>query len=494
MRRYVGADDWEGLLRRFAEETPRPYEYYRTTASSDLPAIASEIAAVFHDQWWTEDRYADSRERWGDRLKGRESALKVEVASFLSGAKRNLPTAGDPLFAEVDLLRRVVVDGVITTNFDDTLEEIFDGYRVFVGQEELLFASPQGVGEIYKVHGSCTNPDSLVLTADDYHQFDSRNAILAAKLMTIFVEHPVIFLGYSLSDRNIQSILRAITACLSADTIESLQDNLIFVSWSPESQATLQGSTMMLDDLVLGVTHAVVPDFSDIYGVLGDLSRVFPARMLRQLKEQVYELVRSDDPHERLHVADMDGDVIDDVDVVFGVGIKAQLGHQGYLGISRFDLLKDVLQPVSDYQPERIVNDTLSSLARQPGYFPVFRYLREGGFLTKAGKVRASVDIPGKLVERVAEQRGALPVSKWHTEHQAVHLDGISDFAALAAKGDPSLVCKWALYLPPSKVRLEDLRTFLIQHEAAGLKDFDKTQHGKLVCYYDWLAYGRSVG
>jgi hypothetical protein len=90
---------------------------------------------------------------------------------------------------------------------DLLLEDIFPDFEVFVSQDELLFSSSQGIGEIYKIHGCCSKPNSLVATKEDYERFDERNPYLAAKLLTVFAEHPIIFLGYSLNDRNISSIL-----------------------------------------------------------------------------------------------------------------------------------------------------------------------------------------------------------------------------------------------------------------------------------------------
>ena len=64
-RRYAQAEDWTGLLRRFADMTSQPYEYYSTSAGGSLPEVASRLAESFHELWWTDERFADSRFRVG---------------------------------------------------------------------------------------------------------------------------------------------------------------------------------------------------------------------------------------------------------------------------------------------------------------------------------------------------------------------------------------------------------------------------------------------
>ena len=50
--------------------------------------------------------------------------------------------------------------------------------------------------------------------------FEKKNPYLAAKLLTIFTEHPIIFIGYSLTDENILKILNSIAQCLTSDNLQ----------------------------------------------------------------------------------------------------------------------------------------------------------------------------------------------------------------------------------------------------------------------------------
>lgn len=75
------------------------------------------------------------------------------------------------------------------------LENHFHGTQNTVGQKELFF-NDQGIAEIYKIHGSLEVPDSIVINEQDYLQFQENSSYLAAKAETIFMEYPIIFLGY----------------------------------------------------------------------------------------------------------------------------------------------------------------------------------------------------------------------------------------------------------------------------------------------------------
>lgn len=67
--------------------------------------------------------------------------------------------------------------------------------KIYVGQSQLIFSAIQGIAEIYKIHGSVEVPESIVINEEDYVEFERKSTYLAAKLMTIFMEYPIIFMG-----------------------------------------------------------------------------------------------------------------------------------------------------------------------------------------------------------------------------------------------------------------------------------------------------------
>jgi hypothetical protein len=355
----------------------------------------------------------------------------------------------------------------------------------------MLFANPQGVGELYKIHGSYETPDSLVLTAEDYARFEDRNPYLAAKLLTIFVEHPVIFLGYSLQDPNVLSVLQSIARCLTQGNIDQLRDRLLFVQWDPTAGESVEHHTIVVDHFIFNVIRLQVPDFVDVFTSLSALSRSFPAKLLRRLKEHVYQLVLTDDPDQRLFVADIEGTTDKDIDVVFGVGMKDRLGHVGYVGLRRTDLVEDILSNGNGLDPRAVISEALPLILRQPGNVPVFKYLRTAGHLGSGGEILNPGALDPRIVAMAERMRGGRPASAWHQERAAARLASVDQIAELEVSLGAVQAMNWALSLPADKIDPAELRTFLSAHPELRHGSWNGTRFVKLVCFLDWLENGR---
>lgn len=490
-RRYLELDDWEALLRRMADLTGRDFDYFRATAGGDFPKLATEIAAELHPIWWEDERFAATRERFKDRLRRPDSALKAETSLYLEGSIERLPTEGE-LAEELQLLGKAVVDGVVTTNFDPLLERVFPEFKVFVGQEKLLFGDALGVGEIYKIHGSYQDPDSLVLTAADYERFEQRNAYLAAKLMTIFVEHPIIFLGYRLGDRNVGAILNSIVSCLdSKESIERLANRMIFIEWDPKADdPQLTSGSIKVGETPIPMKIATVSEFRELFAALGELHRGFPAKLLRQLKEQVYELVLEDNPKGRLHVAELGADNnLSEVEVVFGVGAISAL--RSYTGLTREEVVEDVINEETGLIPGRVVQEALPSILSHPGNVPIFKYLREAGLLDGEGDLLAEANVDKKIAAHVKSRSKRLALLKTYKKGAQRAVKEHKTFEVLTQTCEPHVVLQYIPALAEKDIDPEELRRYLIKTEELYESEPHRSQWIKMACLYDWLRYGR---
>lgn len=211
-RRYLGVPDWPGLLRIFAEQCELDFDYVYASEDGDLPRVATHIAERFHEVWWHSPLYAEQVSTYRHLATNRPAALKIAISCFLSQHSIDSPQVPGrsdvTLKSEVAVLRDVVVDGIVTTNYDDLTDALFPSFQSYIGQDELLFSDAQFIAEVYKIHGSASAPTSLIVTEADYNELKKRNHYLSAKLLTIFAEHPIIFVGYSMSDGYIQEIIR----------------------------------------------------------------------------------------------------------------------------------------------------------------------------------------------------------------------------------------------------------------------------------------------
>lgn len=486
-RRHFGLEDWEGLLRKHAIALPNPFEYYYGLADSNLPKTASNLATALYEKWWKDDAYQDSRDAFSIEVLGTASCLKYEIAKYL---KSRLPEAfaPGPVSDEIDCLKKATIDGIITTNWDCSLERIFPDYKVYIGQKEILFSAAQGVAEIYKIHGCCTSPNSLVLTHQDYDSYNERNAYLAAKLLTIFVEHPVIFLGYRLADENITSILGQIVACLTSENIGKLADRLIFVEWDEKKLGdSFQSSVIQINGHAIPLSVIRTHDFRKIYNPLGKIKRRFPARYLRRMKECVYELVKTNDPKEKIGVVDFDeADQFDNLEVVYGLGVSRSIGKLGYRPINGRALLTDVLKGESGFDPALIVSDVLPNATLGGAWVPVFRYLRGAGLIGVDGKVNTDGFSPSmkKASERVYQD---FEISAYKKHRGSIQqLKSVDEVVSIHGEKADFMIP----FLLPQNVDAKALGQYL-KSNVGKLEKRNCSYFRRLICFYDYLTYGR---
>lgn len=488
-RRYLGLEDWAGLLSRFCV-TGKPFGYYLATADGDYPTAAKLLAEDFNQYWWKAPEYTASVEQHHSSVKNVSSALRLEVSAYLSG----LDHATHAIAAnseEVKLLASLNVDGIITTNWDLFLEELFPDYRTYIGQNELLFSNPQEIGEIYKIHGCASRPESLVLTSDDYVAFKEKNPYLAAKLITVFVEHPVVFLGYSLSDPNVSALLRSITLCMGKDQIEQLRRNLIFVQRLKDGEESGVSDTFLtIEGVQIPIVLVQTNDFSEVYRALGSIKRMIPARVLRYCKEQLYELVRSLEPEKKLSVVDIDAiDQKEDVEFLVGVGVASpepvEFAQRGYEAIEAIDLMTDIIHDDQSYVPQQIIESVIRRVGVRTKYVPVFKYLQGIG-----------------ITSQDLFEKSGFPLSKWVDQEQKDYC--LKQYEGPFAKrshesmkeiitgSPPELAVMLIPFLSKDKIDLDLLLLFLKEHEAKlAYKTSNYASYfRKLVALYDRLKYG----
>jgi hypothetical protein len=100
---------------------------------------------------------------------------------------------------------------VWTTNYDDLLEQSFLGRPLLVrhDDESLQRIARAGTLEIVKLHGCAerSKQSDLVLTSQDYEDFEWRRPGLASRLRHALMTTNLLFVGYSYRDPNIHTAL-----------------------------------------------------------------------------------------------------------------------------------------------------------------------------------------------------------------------------------------------------------------------------------------------
>lgn len=123
-----------------------------------------------------------------------------------------------------ELLAQLPISAFWTTNYDSLIEESLTAIgrepAVIHSQEQLPSRSQWANATIYKIHGDRSRPDQCVLSQDDFENYKETRGQFTELLRGALVETTFLFLGYSLSDPNIDHLLSRIRIRFGPDRRE----------------------------------------------------------------------------------------------------------------------------------------------------------------------------------------------------------------------------------------------------------------------------------
>lgn len=367
-RRYYGLPDWNGLLKHMIKQICSDEFAFQSYVSKAklkdkkyglYPAIATVLEADFNKKWFEDPSIRCVDEYYMQKIKDGCSPFKAETAQFIksNSVLKEIFRDEVKLFGHIS---KKSVAGIITTNYDMFFEKYLSGYKVFIGQNELLFSQLQGVAEVYKIHGSVLNPQSIVINENDYKEFKEHKEYLAAKLLTIFMEYPIVFIGYSLSDSNIIDILSSIVKCKDNDKLNKLKDKFIFVDYKENYKGydIDDYTTTFQNGKMISMKKITLSDYSIIFNALAQKKMKLPVRILRHLKDELYEYVLTNQPNNSIKVASLDDDRVSNDELVLSIGTldtSNVIGLKGLKGITTAQWFKNIVLDDLDFDDDTLL-------------------------------------------------------------------------------------------------------------------------------------------
>lgn len=128
----------------------------------------------------------------------------------------HLPKKTNPI---IDALLKLEPKHIITTNYDELIEMSLNKngiygkgtddnlamYHIVRSDKDLIGASKSNF--LIKMHGDLNEKGNIVLKEDDYLRYSETHILIETFIKSLLIDHSFIFVGYSLSDYNLQLIM-----------------------------------------------------------------------------------------------------------------------------------------------------------------------------------------------------------------------------------------------------------------------------------------------
>jgi hypothetical protein len=385
-RYYEQALCWEGLLIEIATQLNiTEEEFYRKLSSfknnTDEPfqqtdfvkfqsykRMASFLQEAFDSKYYEGNLKLEnytSKQIFDENF----SPMKIFVSQLMKGLQFR-----QGLDQEREAFSHLLMNchSIFTTNYDTMIEDFTNGSFKCHTRQSDLYLSNDYYGQIYKIHGSVEEPATIVITEKDYIQYQENSLLIVSKLVTLMLESPIIFIGYSFTDDDILQIINKFSSCLSVIQRNNLKNRLVLVVYE-KGKMDIEDSVIELSGGKAQISILRTDNFLNIYEKLNQIEQGLKPSQVRAFQEQIRKIIIENGKQGNLKSVlispeDLYDPTLDDRHLVVAIGNEKEI--QVYP--NRHDFFKEFIGLTSTFNS----NVALKFVANQSSdyYFPFLKF------------------------------------------------------------------------------------------------------------------------
>lgn len=393
-KRYLyNFPNWEELIKlSFRYVNPDPYyysQYYERFSRENLSSfeintrMATIIENDFNSAFYARKiKISIGNSKHPKWVEQGVSPYKMFLVNYFKHLQINRTPALLDEIEQFKLLKNKI-SAVITTNYDTFLEtEVFtNDYQVFCHQNELFSSESYNIAEIYKIHGSILDAKSIVITEADYANFNSSRKLIIAKMLTLFAESPIIFMGYSFTDENIQHIIEDFLSCLTSRELATISNHFIFISYKKGEKRLLETKRTIFtsNKVEIPITEITTDNYKAVYEKLNCIIPGIAASRVRETRKIVKHIVDQSMTDETAESIIVGIDDLDNIDLAskplaIAIGYRENILNRVGYGILDVDsILEDILYDNKNLNADHMCFDRFKSICTTH-LIPVFKY------------------------------------------------------------------------------------------------------------------------
>ncbi|WP_018150852.1 SIR2 family protein [Leeia oryzae] len=476
--RYLNSSfTWDGLLRYIATEVSGSPEYYLDIKSKNInngkysfDSIAQILEMHFTDALEKDrnGKFKIINDKFYENMESGKhiSRFKIYISELLS--KLEIKEEKQEEIAELKKAAKNI-GSIITTNYDQLIEKIVD-FNPLIGND-ILLSNPYGA--IYKIHGCTSNAERIIITNEDYEQFDKKYELIRAQLLSLFIHNPIVFIGYSINDDNIKKILKTIFTYVEPNSEQALRirNNFLLVEYTQgeASETTCEHDIDLEGFSTIRINKIKTDNFSSIYKALSSLKLPVSAMDVRKVQNIVQELQAGGEI--KVHITE-DLEELKNGDRIIAIGSNKSITYK-YMNVA--ETISNYFKIIDEDNEQLLLLINQFTISKQQ-FFPIFAFSSMQPNLHKAAELKT------QQLAKIKETLENTP-DTCKSSHKTIE-EILAD--QNIAESNKRKVIFWCAM--NKTISIECLETYL--------RDFSEsktTDYRKLLCVFDYLKYGGNL-